>query len=115
MMFSPSPHYLLCLGSLRNKINLSKLQEGRNWKIGFLGPALTGSRFSESGKVDEVKGPATLSPLSSKKPRCLGSFSGDYVFPYLLKLPTSSSVLLYIFLKVFQLWLKFDKDRKMFS
>lgn len=59
-MFSPSPHYLLCLGSLRNKINLSKLQEGRNWKIGFLGPALTGSRLSESGKVDEVKAP----PLS---------------------------------------------------
>lgn len=29
---------------------------------------------------------------------CLGSFSGDYVFPYLLNLPTSSSVLLYIFL-----------------
>lgn len=43
--------------------------------------------------------PLTLLYLA-RSHHCLGSFSGDYVFPYLLNLPTSSSVLLYIFLKI---------------
>lgn len=40
--------------------------------MGFLGPVFIGSRFSESGKVDEVKGTTTHSPLSSKKPSLFG-------------------------------------------
>lgn len=49
-MVFPCPYYLLYLGSLRYRTNLSKLQEGRSCNMGFLGPALIGSRFSESGK-----------------------------------------------------------------
>jgi len=80
-MFFHSPYYLLCLGSLRDKINLSKLQEGRNWKMGFLGPALIGSSFSESGKVGEVKGLPLAFLYLARSHQCLRSFSGDYVFP----------------------------------
>lgn len=47
--------------------------------MGFLGPALIGSGFSDSGKVDEVKGHTTLLCTARSHPG-LGSLSGDYVF-----------------------------------
>lgn len=45
--------------------------------MGFLGPALIGSGFSDSGKVDEVKGHTILLCTARSHP---GSLSGDYVF-----------------------------------
>lgn len=67
------------LGSLGDKKNLSELQEGRNWKLRFLSPALIGPRLSESGKVDEVKGHTTLLCTARGHPH-LGSLSDDSVF-----------------------------------
>lgn len=92
--FSYSPYCLLHLESVRTIQPFPDSQEEKRLANGAPAPSPANGKFLWIRKAGEVKAKS----LSSIAGSHLGSLFSDYIFPYLLHLPPSSSVLLCIFL-----------------